>query len=569
VLDPSPERAANLANDIAATLIRQQTQVTKPTTTQGTTAPGTAQGTQAQGATGQNNFMVIAQSAQPATTPARPNKIIYVGAGLLIGLLLGILLALLLEPLDTRVRTKETLAQLLGWPVLGTVWRTARNEAVINPMGYNANSESYGNLHMNIGFAASNKPLHTLVITSATPRDGKSVVAANLAIFMARSGKNTLLIDANLRHPVLHEQFGIPAYAMGFSNALLAFRAPRSMNASVQQQYLAPAVYTGQGGITGELMLDSFLRSVNIPNLYVMPSGPLPPNPPELLDSKALERFFLALSTSGVEVVIFDCPALLGLPDAAILASRVDATLVVVDTTRARKKDLTQVKTLLEQAASRVIGCVMNKQRRSKDSPYKNTPYSYYHNIRTNINKGRDNSGWKNTHVTAVPPVQPAPPRPAISAAPKVREAAPPPVQREQRDGEKRMIPQAVSSSVASKPRETASRPGQKEQRDGEKQTPSESLNSVTLKRKDMPSMAEQKEQDDGEKNAPSESLSTVTQKRRETVFLAEQKEQDDGEKQDTNNVVSADPTDSAEHGKDKTDETITLPTVKKRETGE
>lgn len=517
VLDPSPTRAANIANDIAATLIKLQTQVTKPTPTPtAAPAPGTAtQGATTQGAATQNNFLVIAQSARPATTPARPNKLIYVGAGLLIGLLLGIVLALLLEPLDTRVRTKEVLARLLGWPVLGTLNQVPRSEAVINPMGYNSNAEAYGTLHMNLGFAAVDKPLHTLVVTSATPGDGKSTVAANLAIFMARSGRSTLLIDANLRHPILHEQFGIPAYAMGFSNAMLAFRAPRNTNTG-QRQQLTPAVYSGAPGVTGELTLDSFLRPASIPNLYIMPSGPLPPNPPELLDSKAMQRFFVALSKCGVEVVIFDAPALLGLPDAAILASKADATLVVVDVTRARKKELTQVKVALEQAAAHVIGCVINKQRRSKDVPYKNTPYSYYHSLRMQNNRGRSNTNTKITNVSAALPV---PPQPVI-AEPSRRQETP-------------SLPQQVPQATP-KPQEAASRSEPRERRDEVKDTPAEAL--------------------------------VVTQKRRDAAPKGEPKEQSNGA---TDNRKGSSLRGETENVRERTDETVTLPTVKKRETGE
>ncbi len=365
VLDPSPTRAANLANSIAQALIEQQLQVTQQVTPQ----------TRAQGAD-----LVVVQSAQPALSPARPNKLIYVGAGLVIGLLLGMLLAVLLEVSDTRVRTDDALTQLLDWPVLATLWRTTPYENVVNLVGYNSNTGSYGSLQANIGFATADTPLHSLVVTSGTPGEGKSVVAANLAIHMAKAGKRTLLVDANLRHPTLHEQFDIPAYAMGFSNAILAFKvlppdvaAGREVPASPRESGLSNA-----SGLSGRPSLAPYMREVGIPNLWVMPSGPLPPNPPELLNSKAMQHFCRALSNHASEVVIFDTPALLGLSDAGILASQADSTLVVVDATRARKKDLRQVKALLEQARARVLGCVLNKRRRrSKDMPYQNIAYGY------------------------------------------------------------------------------------------------------------------------------------------------------------------------------------------------
>jgi Mrp family chromosome partitioning ATPase len=356
VQDPSPTRAADIANAVAATLINQQLQAT-------------------QQYLAESGFLVVAQPARPALSPVRPNKLFYTGAGLAIGLLLGMVLAVLFELSDTRVRTHEALTRLVDWPVLGTLWQAAPEEDVINPRGLNSNVESYGILHTNIGFAAIDRPLRTLVVTSGAPLDGKSTVAANLAIFMAKAGRNTLLIDADLRHPTQHEQFGIPAHAQGFSNAIMSFSMPRAANAPVYQ-IITPGAYTRPSFtpvVSSELTLDPFVQAVDIPNLCVMPSGPLPPNPPELLNSRAMQGFFAALSNCGAEVVIFDTPALLGVSDASILASKVDGTLVVVDISRASTGNLMQVKALLGQAGARVLGCVVNKQRRSrKDIPYAN-----------------------------------------------------------------------------------------------------------------------------------------------------------------------------------------------------
>ena len=390
VKDPSPTRAAALANDVAATLIKQQLQVFQQTS----------------GPSGQGSVsLFIAQPAQPALTPSQPNVRLNTAAGLVTGALLGILLAVLFELLDKRIRTPEALSELLDWPVLGTIWQAAPKEDVINPIGHNSNVESYSILRTNIGFAALDRPLHTLVVTSGAPRDGKSVVAANLAIFMAKAGRNTLLIDADLRHPIQHEQFGIPAHALGFSNAILAFSSPTTANAPAYQQVLTPTTRTGPSStpaVTSQLSLDPFVRAVDIPHLCVMPSGPLPPNPPELLDSKAMQRFFAALSNCGAEVVIFDTPHLLGLSDASILASKVDGTLVVVDITRASKGNLLQVKALLGQAGARVLGCVANKQRRSP----KDTPSSYYYS--TGKQSSRGDHSRKDANLPAISPVTPA-----------------------------------------------------------------------------------------------------------------------------------------------------------------
>jgi non-specific protein-tyrosine kinase len=351
------------------------------------------------------DFLRIVQAAQPNLKPVQPNMLLNTGAGLVAGLFLGMLLAVLFERLDTRVRSPGALTQLLDWPVLATVWlaSSSKKEDVIHPKGRDANVESYRILRTNIGFSAIDKPLHSLVVTSALPRDGKSVIAVNLAIFMAKAGKNTLLIDADLRRPALHDQFSLSADKLGLSNAILALSMPTTANALSHYQFPPATSSTVQLSTptTTEVSLEPFVHSVGIPNLWVMPSGPLPPNPPELLDSKAMQRLLMAIKSCGVEMVIFDTPPLLGLSDASILVSKVDGTLVVVDSTRANKGSLKQMQTVLAKAGANVLGCVINKQRRSRhDTTYSYYYYYYYHADEQNSEEGQST---KNGNTSAVP----------------------------------------------------------------------------------------------------------------------------------------------------------------------
>ncbi len=417
VVDPSPTRAASLANDIATTLIKQQQQAIQQQNNQpqqqirqnleltqqqidNTTtkisdlqAKGGNQGqlallqaqlsglqqhysqwqtaltqlelTQAQS----GNFLHVAQPAQPAISPISPNVLLYTAGGLLAGLLLGIVLAVAYEQLDTRVRTSEVLTRLLEWPVLSTISQV-KPEDVINPTSRDASTESYRILRTNIEFSSRDKPLHSLVVTSAVPQDGRSVIAANLAIFMAKAGKNTLLIDADLRHPTQHKLFGLSPDKLGLSNALLAFSTPGILrNPSSHQLFTHASTGQSSGASTAtDLPLDPFVHPIGIPNLWVMPSGPLPPNPPELLASKVIQHFLTGIANCEIEVVIFDTPPLLGSSEAGILASKVDGALVVVDITRATKSKLKQMKAVLAQTGVRVLGCVVNKQRQSRSN---------------------------------------------------------------------------------------------------------------------------------------------------------------------------------------------------------
>jgi non-specific protein-tyrosine kinase len=360
VQDSSPTRAALRANDVARTLIKQQTQAFQ------------------QNALQSDVYLLIVQPAQPNINPVRPNKLLNTGAGLLFGLLLGMLFAVLFELLDSRIRTPEALNQLLGWPVLATICkaRPSSNKEVNNPKGNDANLEAYRILRTNIGFATVDKPVHTLAVTSVSSRDGRSVVAANLAIFMAKAGKNTLLIDADFRRPILGDLFGIPDVGMGLSNAILAFSIPGTADASANDKFHLATTSESLSSMIpfSQRCLDPFIHAVKIPNLCVMPSGSPPSDPSELLDSKAMQHLLKALNNYGAEIVIFDTPPLLGLSDASIMSSKVDSTLVVVDITRANKGNLKQAKALLERARVRVLGCVVNKQRRSR----KDTSNCYY-----------------------------------------------------------------------------------------------------------------------------------------------------------------------------------------------
>ncbi len=427
VVHASPARAAVLANDIAATLIRQQLQVIQQENTQsqqqvqqdlemtGQNIDATTSQISALQAKGGNqarvavlqvqlnglqqhysqwqtllaqleltqaqngDFLRIAQSAQPGISPVRPNVLLNTVAGLVAGLFLGLLLAMLFEQLDTRVRTPTAVNQLLEWPVLATVWRTntSNMEDVINPKGNDANVEAYRILRTNIGFSAIDKSVHSMQVTSACPGDGKSAIAANLAIFMAKAGKSTLLIDADLRRPTQHKLFSLPADSLGLSNALLVssmqvspYAPSRPYYSSTPSKNQSPDVVN-----SNRLLLQSFVHMVGIPNLWVMPSGPLPPNPSELLDSKTMQRFQEILEKCGIDVVIFDTPPLLGLSDSTILASKVDGVLVVIDMTRANKGKLKQVKAILAQASANVLGCVINKERKSRND----SAYTYYY----------------------------------------------------------------------------------------------------------------------------------------------------------------------------------------------
>src|SRR5581483_9463650 len=343
VLDPSPVNAATLANEVAAALIKHQQQIFQADNgphqqtqnlqqnlsaiqaqintitaqigklqehggaeSQITSLIAQVNGlqqhydqlqstlAQLQLAVSQNdNFLQIAQPAQITSRPVQPNTLLNTLAGLLAGLLLGILLSVLSEQLDTRIRTQEELPRLLERPLLATIWQSLPAD-LVHPQGDSANVEAFRILRTGIGFASVDRPVRTLAVTSAQPRDGKSVIAANLAIFMAKTGKRTLLIDADLRRPTQHLLFGLSLMGkdlQGLSDAIVASGiGEASPTSNAQQRSFVNAVAGPAREETrpSGLPLDKFMYHVDIPNLQVMPAGLLPPNPTELLASQAM-----------------------------------------------------------------------------------------------------------------------------------------------------------------------------------------------------------------------------------------------------------------------------------------
>jgi Mrp family chromosome partitioning ATPase/capsular polysaccharide biosynthesis protein len=351
-----------------------------------------------------NDFLRVVQAAQPQLSPVQPNKLMNTGLGLILGLLLGMLLAVVIEKLDTRVRTPEAITELVGWPVLGSIWHanSTKKKDVLNPEGADIYVESYRILRTSLGFSAIDKSLHTLMVTSALPHEGKSVISANLAIFLAKAGKSTLLIDADLRQPAQSDLFDLSPDELGFSNVILAMSMPNADKSSPDLKAYSPDSAAPQVSIS-DASLETYIHSVNIPNLWVMPSGPLPPNPPELLDSKAMQSVLSAIENSEFEIVIFDTTPYLALSDATILSGKVDGTLIVIDVTHTKKASLKQMKSLLTQAGTRVIGCVVNKRQ------CKRTDISYlsYYGGTARKSEGKESSKHGNTFAaTEAIPIQ-------------------------------------------------------------------------------------------------------------------------------------------------------------------
>lgn len=205
-------------------------------------------------------------------------------------------------------------------------------------------SEQYRTIRTNILFSAVDRDIQSLLITSAGPGEGKSTTAANLAIVFAQQGKNVLLVDADMRKPTMH-------YTFNFTNTI------GLTNVLAKQKSISAAV-----------------KETDMQNLSVLLSGPIPPNPAELLGSRVMAEF-LEEARRLYDIVIFDTPPVLAVTDAQVLANQCDGTVFVVNSGQTEVDNAVKAKELLQAAKAKLLGVVLNN-RKAKETNH----YYYYGN---------------------------------------------------------------------------------------------------------------------------------------------------------------------------------------------
>jgi non-specific protein-tyrosine kinase len=193
-------------------------------------------------------------------------------------------------------------------------------------------AEAYRTLRTNIQFSSLDKPIKTLLVTSTAPDEGKSTTLANLAVTIAQSEQRVLLVDCDLRRPGLHTLFGLPN-EQGLTNVILD---------------------------QGEEPLP--LQATSVPGLRLLSSGPLPPRPADLLGSRRMEALIQRLSDEA-DMLLFDTPPVIAVTDAAVLASRLDGVLLVLQAGKTRRDRAREARRLLEKVKANIIGVVLNNAR--------------------------------------------------------------------------------------------------------------------------------------------------------------------------------------------------------------
>jgi capsular exopolysaccharide synthesis family protein len=285
------------------------------------------------------------REAQFPTSPSQPDHKRNVAFALFVGLSLGICAAFLRDRMDQRFRSREDFEALVGIPVLAAIpplshaERTPQNGVLTNNSPTSPAAEAYKMLRTSVLFTAAQRGARSVLITSCLGDEGKTVSTANLGVAIAQLDKNVVLVSADLRHPSLHRYFSLPN-GVGLTSVL-----------SHRDE------------------LSAALINTSLPSLLVLPAGPLPGNPTELLGSPAM-RDLLRQLKSFAEMVLIDTAPVLGISDALSLASMTDATLLVVDVSRTPPAAVLETKHELERVGSKVVGVVMTNYRGSDPHPF-------------------------------------------------------------------------------------------------------------------------------------------------------------------------------------------------------
>ena len=289
----------------------------------------------------------VLEVARPPVRPTSPQRPRTLAIALLGGLALGVGLAFVRERFDQRLRDPEEVAEALGLSVLGVVPHMEGNLTVsargqqVQHEAMSEVAEAYRTLRTAIYFGGT-KSLRTILVTSPAPGDGKSTSASNLAIAMAQAGHRTVLVDCDFRKPVQHKVFELEA-AVGLTTVLAT-----------------------------KAKLRDAVRPTPVDRLYVLPCGPIPSNPSEILTGKPFEQLMNAL-TEAFDRVVIDSPPVAPVSDAQILAASADAVVLVVRTNKSTRRVSTYAVDALQKVGANILGVVVN------DMPRRHGRYGYYY----------------------------------------------------------------------------------------------------------------------------------------------------------------------------------------------
>jgi succinoglycan biosynthesis transport protein ExoP len=298
--------------------------------------------------------VVVAAQAVLPEEPVRPQKTMNTLLAAIAGALLGIGAAFLIEYLDDTIKTPDDVQASLGVATLGAVARNLDSKTgsalIASRSPLSSLTETYRTLRTNLQFSDVDHPLRSLVVTSASPTEGKSTTVANLGVVMAQAGQRVILVDSDLRRPTLHKLFGLPN-DQGLTDAL----------------------------VDGDLTAGGWLQDTSVERLKLITSGPLPPNPSELLGSQRMQQLVAHLEGLA-DVVLYDSPPALAVADAVVLSKQVDGTVLIVGSGETRRGLAQRALASLKQVGTNVVGVVLNRVSLSGRGNYYyyHSDYSHY-----------------------------------------------------------------------------------------------------------------------------------------------------------------------------------------------
>jgi len=318
--------------------------------------------------------VVVSEPAAVDTKPVKPKTTQNTVLAVVAGMLLAVGAVFAIETLDDTIKNPEEIRRRFNVPILGMItWHESPKDkpiALAEPRSPTA--EAFRSLRTNIMYAAVDRPLRRLMITSPTPQEGKTTVASSLAVVISQNEKRVLLMDADMRRPQLHRKFGLQN-RLGLSELFV--------------QPLDTIV--------------SMIQASALPRLAVMTSGGLPPNPSELLTSKMMGQILDKLN-QAFDVIVIDTPPVLTVTDAAALAPAMDGVVLVVKPGVTKLGAFQQALEQLRAGNARVLGVVMNEvnPRSRKYGYYYNRYYSKYSRYHE-TGGGRSKGGGKRAKIPA------------------------------------------------------------------------------------------------------------------------------------------------------------------------
>ncbi len=304
----------------------------------------------------------IVDPAELPTGPYKPNKRLNLLLAAIVGLFLGVGLAFFFEYLDNTIKTPEDLEQWVRLPSFGMVPEISNGrlrrletgtsypvELVTHGHPKSMLSEAYRSIRTSILLSSSEKPPKKITITSPNPSEGKTTTVINTAIALSQMGAQVLIIDADMRKPKVHKIFNYEN-GMGLSNFL-----------------------SGHGD------LESIVKESEVPNLFYIPCGPVPPNPSELLGANLFKNMLESLE-ARFDHILLDSPPVLGFADAIILSNSVNGVILTVLGGKTPRETLQRAKEALQQTNTKILGVVINRVdiRRSDYGYYYYRYHSYY-----------------------------------------------------------------------------------------------------------------------------------------------------------------------------------------------